>query len=136
MNITVIANREDGVLHFKGSIGEGLASWSSQSAAVLGEVYSVELDVVPAVKIGVTATEQSSGVPSVRISGSRTAIVALVESVDDHDNMLFLRLAPDCLFMAECEGPVPAVGHLVAMELDFHDLQITVVGSLPRSRPE
>ena len=123
MNITVVGRLDENIVRFNTTIGEALGLWRGEKTSVPGDTYSVEFELGPAVEVGVSAVVEPTGSPSLRISGSQTVIVVLVDHVDG-DGVLGLRLANDCLFLADFIGSPPEAGSLIKVQVAAREFAI------------
>ena len=123
MNITVVGLLEEDIVRFNTTIGEAFGLWRGEKTPAPDETHSVEFELVPPVELGVSAVAQAAGSPSLRISGSQTVMVVLVDHRDE-DGVLGLRLANDCLFLADCIGSPPEAGSLIRVQVAARDFRI------------
>jgi 4-diphosphocytidyl-2C-methyl-D-erythritol kinase len=131
LKIKIISAETDNsliIVRFKCSCGEGLASWPSNNIApVAGKEYDVEIDTTAVLRVGENASFLTgSGACIIKVIDHRVQLTAEVDSVDE-GGMVYLRLAPDCLFMAESFNSVIQPSSTVRTILDPRELQLWVV---------
>ncbi len=110
---------------FSSSVGEGVAAWRGSEPPAAGKKYGVELDL-SFVLDKTMCKEPADRTPGLQATRDGTDLRALVEGVDD-DNVIYLRLAPDCLFMVETAGGF-AEGEAVQILLSPEQLVLVLVG--------
>jgi hypothetical protein len=117
------------IVRFQCRSGEGLASWRSDNIApVAGKEYQVEIDTTAVLRVGENASFLAGSGAGIMVLDHRVQLTAEVDRVDE-DGMVYLRLAPDCLFMAESLNSVFQPGSIVRTILDPTGLQLTLIGS-------
>ncbi|HEX5244001.1 MAG TPA: hypothetical protein VFW23_12120, partial [Tepidisphaeraceae bacterium] len=114
------------IVHFRSQAGDAVALWRSPKVSpVVDHQYEVELDTSVVLRDqAVTSTITSSARTRLERVGSKTHLIATVESLDE-DGMAYLRLAPDCILMVESEGQSIHPGITVALDLEATDLEVT-----------
>jgi hypothetical protein len=131
MKIKIISAETDNLLiivRFQCHSGEGLASWRSNNIVpVAGKEYQVEIDMTPVLRVCENASFLTGTGASIMVLDHRVQLTAEVDGVDE-DGVVYLRLAPDCLFMAESVNSVFQPGSIVRTILDPRELQVTVTG--------
>ena len=127
MKITLLSVESNSVVSFRCVAGDARALWrSTKLAPVAGQQYEVEIDIITVLSSGAIATAAPNGNCLERI-GSKTRATTTVEGVDE-DGMAYLRLAPDCLLMAEFAGVVVEPDMIASFTLEPAELHVWVTG--------
>ena len=112
---------------FECSIGVALALWRGKTTPQTGSSLDVEIDINILLGIGRSAIYDNSCVNSMSHNGLINNIIAPVESVDG-DGMIFLRISPDCMVMAESIGAIKP-GAWLSISVMPHKISITPQGA-------
>jgi hypothetical protein len=112
-------------ISFVSSAGEGVATWRGEVQPLAGRQYGVELDL-DFVLDKTMCQKPDDRTPSVQVRPEGTLLRVLVERVDE-DDVIYLRLADDCLFLAESTGGF-AEGDVVQLLLSPEQLVTTLIG--------
>ena len=83
----------------------------------LGSSCSAEFDVGETLRMGGNASLSTSASPSLRDQQGRIRMTGHVEAIDP-EGVVYLRLATDCLVMADAAPGVFAVGTWLELDLD------------------
>lgn len=109
--------------------GEAVALWkSSRVIPIQGREYDVELDVDTVLTIGGNATIERGLRPNLSVHGTQVQITGTVERIDP-DNLVLLRLMPDCLLMVETTGSTFPCGAAVRFAVEPTALWLTPFGA-------
>jgi len=133
MQITVVEpcygpDMSKNFVKFRSKIGEGAAMWTDMDIVpLIGKSYSVEFSILPVIHLGGNAELSEVMRMSVQVDGLTCSLIGVIEQVDD-DGMLFVRLATDCLIMAESAQGVFQVGQTIAIHIHCSELQISPIG--------
>lgn len=116
------------VIKFRSGIGEGAAVWTDPDIEpLIGNTYSVEFSILQVICLGVNSELLKVSSMSIQLQGLKCSLIGVIEQVDD-DGMLFVRLATDCLFMAESANGGFQVGNTIAIHLHCSELEVFPIG--------
>jgi len=131
MKVTVkeIHRQQDDVLDvvFSCASGEGRARWASGEARPAVNVsYDIELDVDEAIVLGKNAFPDA-GPAQISHDDGVGSLTAIVDSIDS-DQVAFLKLQPDALFMIETESELEP-SQWLTLRVPFESLRITPISA-------
>jgi hypothetical protein len=128
MKIRVLSVESQSFVVFCCQAGEATGVWRSTKCVPLaGQGYEVEIDTSAVLGDDAIARGAVRGNRLERV-GSKTRLNATVEQVDE-DGIAYLRLAPDCLILAETEASGIKPGVMTSLSLEPAELQISVIGT-------
>jgi hypothetical protein len=117
---------ENQYVEFCCSFGSGVAKCSEENLSS-GMIYDVEMDINITLKIGYNTDKNIESNLYLRNDGKTNWLNGLVESIDD-DDTICLRLANDCIVMAEYEECEVHQGDVLLITISKEDLEITLIG--------
>src|SRR4051794_11049686 len=85
---------------FIAGAGDGRGVWRGHEPRI-GEPYAIEFTLLDWIDIGRNATFTEERQFSLSANEDAVTMTVRVESTDDDDEIAYLRLATDCLFLAE-----------------------------------
>lgn len=113
---------------FESTAGRVRARWSNKTVLPKpGKEYDAELYVAATADRQTNAQTSSDKSTRLLVFGDMIEVSARIEDVED-DDVMFLRLSPDCLVMIDSTGGFTA-GEFVSIRLPTDALSVTVVGS-------
>jgi len=129
IKILAIMNHEPNLVDFHCNAGDAVGLWrSSKLRPVVGQQYEVELDTSVMLRDdAIILTPDQSLITHLERLNPTTRLTATVERVDD-DGMAYLRVATDCILMAESQGTLVRPGVMVSLTLEPTELQISPIG--------
>lgn len=126
MNI-VITEVESPYVSFTSDHGKGIGYTSNQQFE-LDSIHTVEFDFLSELNANENTRIGTTKELGFYCEGDRILIVALVEDVDEDDDVC-LRIAPDCMIMAYRNDDVIQAGDRVEIRMSKAEFKITSIGT-------
>jgi len=117
---------ENQYVYFSCSVGSGIAKCFKENF-IKGMVCGIELDINVALKIGYNTEKNVDRSLYLKNDGHKNWINGLVESIDN-DDTICLRLAEDCIVMADYEECEVRQGDILLIAISKDDFQVTLIG--------
>jgi hypothetical protein len=127
VKITIIdfeTTDENIVVRFNSKIGDGIATWISNTKPIKNQQYDVEIDIEKSVDQVWNTSNKNTEQYSISLEGDSILMNGMIESVEE-DGMAYFRLSQDCLIMIEPGDSNVKGGDWVNLNLQHEDIEIS-----------
>jgi hypothetical protein len=115
------------VVNFSSNVGDGIATWISETKPVKNYQYDVEIDIEQPVDQLWNTGNENEGQYSIALEDNSTLMNGMIESVEE-DGMAYFRLSQDCLIMIESGDSNVKSGDWVNLNIRHEDIEISAQG--------